>query len=451
MSGTTGREILAAEVSISFDGELLAADSAKTTAMSEGWTVVFNRVESSIGGIDTVRIAMATDSDTLEGSGDLVNVRFVTHDHRQPAAVAIDLEHALFNDGSSEPILDDGQITIVGNDAALSLHPAAPVSPPDDLDFELYDLDENVDGLLADTLSIRVDGSNQVEVLTAVETGANTGIFRGSLPVIIGSALSFNGILEAIPGKTLTFCHDDSLTSDGQALERCVVGAVAAHDGQLRATAVAKPGDTLRVQLIDEDFNANPAAVETLELYAINSAAQDTERVVLEEISPDASVFVATLPTSTAAAASGDSQISVTVGDAISITYDDAHRAAGGPATVMDTSFVVALFGDADRNGLLQALDAAAVPSHVPDPLARRCRFPGSQRGLLRPGRRDHSVRRRPHPAAPGGNATTFSRTGIEFEQPSAIDFAGGSRKAIGSAVYSRASRRDRVRLDLDG
>ena len=74
------------------------------------------------------------------------------------------------------------------------------------------------------------------------------------------------------------------------------------------------------------------------------------------------------MPTSAISATSGDGLVSVTGGDAISITYDDEHRTSGNPATVLDTSFVVALFGDADRNGLLQALDAAAVLGHVLDP-----------------------------------------------------------------------------------
>ncbi len=105
-----------------------------------------------------------------------------------------------------------------------------------------------------------------------------------------------------------------------------------------------------------------------LELYAINSTSPDTERVALKEASPDDSVFVAVLPTSASLAISGDSLVSVTGGDAISITYNDAHRASGAPTAILDTSFVVALFGDAYRNGLLQALDAAAVLGHVLNP-----------------------------------------------------------------------------------
>ena len=368
LSGTTGRGILAAEIFVSFDGDLLTADSAKTTAMSDGWTVVFNGVSGSDNSIDTLKIAMAADVDTLEGGGDLLALNFIVSDHRRPAATTITIDHALFNDGSVEPILVDGRLSIIGNDAALAILPATPVDPPDDLYFELFDVDENRDITIADTLKIRVDGDSQVEVLTAVETGASTGFFRGSLPVVIGSAQSNNGLLETSPGEILTFCHDDSLTADGQTLERCVVATVAAHDGRLSTTAVAEPGDTLRVQLIDEDLNSDPATIEMLELYAINSTSPDTELVALKEASPDDSVFVAALPTSAVSATSGDNLVSVNGGDAISITYDDEHRTSGNPATVLDTSFVIALFGDADRNGLLQALDAAAVLGHVLDP-----------------------------------------------------------------------------------
>lgn len=368
LSVTSGRGILAAEVFVSFDGELLTADSAKMTTMSDGWTLVFNRVAGTDGPVDTLKIAMDSDADTLEGSGGLVAVHFSVSDHRRPTATAITIEHALFNDGSFESVLVDGQVSIIGNDAVLAILPAAPVAPPGDLIFELFDMDDDRDVLIADTLKIRVDGDSQVEVLTAVETGANTGFFRGSLPVVIGAARSNNGVLETVPGETLTLCHDDSLTAYGQTLERCVVGTVAAHDGQLSATAVAEPGDTLRIQLIDEDLNSDPTTIEVLELYAINSTSPDTERVALMEAGPNDSVFVAVLPTSAALAISGDSLVSVTGGDAIFITYDDEHRTSGDPATVLDTSFVVALFGDADGNGLLQAFDAAAVLSHVLSP-----------------------------------------------------------------------------------
>ena len=367
LSGTSGKGILAAEVFVSFDGNLLTADSAITTSMSNGWSVIFNQVAGA-SGVDTMKIAMAADDDTLQAGGDLVFFHFSVSDHRRPAATAITLEHVLFNDGSVEPILTNGRVSIVGNDAVLTIVSTVPIDPPDDLDFELVDRDEDRNTMIADTVRIRVVGANQVETITAVETDANSGVFRGAVPVIIGLAQSNNGLVEAIPGELLTLCYDDSLTADGQTSGKCIVGAVAAHDGRLSTTSVAEPGDTLRVQLVDDDLNADPTTIEVVELYAINSASADTERVELAEASPDDSVFVALLPTSAAVSASGDSVIGVSGGDSISVTYADEHRTSGGPSTVFDTSFVVGLFGDADRNGLLQALDAAAVLGHVLSP-----------------------------------------------------------------------------------
>ena len=368
LSGTSGKGLLAAEIFISYDGDLLRADSALATSMTAGWTVLFNRVDGAPGQVDTLKIAMAADDDTLQGSGDLVAIHFSSSDHRRPAMTALALEHALFNDGSIPPIQLDGQVSIIGNDAALAVSPT-PVDTPDDLQFELVDTDENRDALVIETLQIRVAGDGQVEMLQAVESGANTGIFRGSLPVANGSAVSNNGIFETTPGEALTLCSDDSLSAQGQTVERCIVAMVAAHDGRLSTTTVAEPGDTLRVQLIDEDLNADPGTIEIHELYAINATTSpDTEAVVLTETSADDSVFIALLPTSTALPTSGDSVLSVAGGDSISLTYNDEHRMSGGSLTVLDTSFVVGLFGDADHNGLLQALDAATVLSHVLSP-----------------------------------------------------------------------------------
>ena len=367
LSGATGKGILAAEVFISYDGELLTADSALATPMSDGWTVVFNRIDGGEAAVDTLKIAMAADDDTLQGDGDFVDVHFWVSDQRRPTAVALTLEHAVFNDGSVEPIIQDGQVAFAGSDAFLEVAPT-PLDPPGDLDFELVDVDEDGDMLIVDTLRIDVDGHAQVEVLTAIETGASTGVFRGSIPVLLGSALSNSGILETIPGEEITFCHDDSLTADGRTLERCVTATVAAHDARLATTSVAEPGDTLRVQLIDADLNTDPATVEWLELLAINTASPDTERVTLAETAVDDSVFFALLPTSRATPASGDSLISIAGGDSIAFTYEDEHRTSGGAATVGYTGLVVDLFGDADRNGQLQAYDAATVLSHVLSP-----------------------------------------------------------------------------------
>ena len=391
LSGTTGKGILAAEVFLSYDGDLLTADSALATPMSDGWTVLFNRVEGAVGPVDTLRIAMAADDDTLQGDGDLVRVHFRASDQRRPAATSLKLEHALFNDGSIAPILQDGQVAITGTDAALSVSPT-PVDPPDDLDFELVDVDEDRSALIPDTLQIGIHGDRQVEVLAAIETGVSTGVFRGSIPVILGSALYNSGILETIPGEALTFCHDDSLTADGQSLETCVTATVAAHDARLTTTAVAEPGDTLRIQLIDDDLNTDPATVESLALLAINTATPDTERVTLAETAADDSVFFALLPTSRSAPESGDSLISMAGGDSISFTYEDEHRTSGVAATVGHTGLVVDLFGDADRNGELQAFDAATVLAHVLTP---------SLTGL-------DSLAANVDSAAPGGAITPF-------------------------------------------
>lgn len=280
---------------------------------------------------------------------------------------ALVLEHALFNDGSIPPIQLDGQVSIIGNDAALTVSPT-PVDTPEDLEFELVDTDENRDALVIETLQIRVGGDGQVELLQAVESGANTGIFRGSLPVAIGSAVSNNGIFETTPGEGLTLCSDDSLSAQDLTVERYIVAMVAAHDGKLSTTAVIEPGNTLRVQLIDEDLNADPGTIEIHELYAINATSSpDTEVVALTETSADDSVFIALLPTSATLPTSGDSVLSVAGGDSISLTYNDEHRMSEGPLTVLDTSFVVGLFGDADHNGLLQTLDAANVDSSAPE------------------------------------------------------------------------------------
>jgi|APSaa5957512622_1039677.scaffolds.fasta_scaffold17807_2 hypothetical protein len=129
-------------------------------------------------------------------------------------------------------------------------------------------------------------------------------------------------------------------------------------DGQIRTTAVAQPGDTVLVRVIDADLDGSTAvAVE-------NGQTGEVESILLQAVSAGDSHFFGRLFTSSQVGVVGDSALLVRKGDMLTVTYADALTAVGGTADRMDDSEVVNPFGDADGDGQLRAFDAAQVLKH---------------------------------------------------------------------------------------
>ena len=366
VTDTSGRGIVAVEVFVSFDTDLLTPLPVlpSNPLASPGWTVVANVVLGIGTTIDTLKAVMATDVDTLAGAGTLLDIPFAVADRRLPAASPVTIEHLLFNDGNPAALVDHGELRLVGTDASLTLSPGE-IELPDFVQVTVADADENRDPTAPETLEIRVAEGTQTETLTGLETGDDTGLFVTSLAVIAGAAVDSNGVVETVPGHLISFCYDDSLGAEGQTIERCTGAQVKAHDGRLSVTLVTQPGDTLRLRLVDRDLNTNPALAETTDVLVVESAASDTETVALAEISADDSVFTAILATASAVGSPQDGVLSLASSESVIVTYTDEQTVAGGTAGVSEMSSVIDLFGDADANGLLQAFDAARVLAHV--------------------------------------------------------------------------------------
>ncbi|GEM_PF-666302 len=94
-----------------------------------------------------------------------------------------------------------GQVTI--DQAVLSCS--------DTMTFEVVDLDLNLDAQAVDTATLFVSSTTEAEVEARVvtETGPNTSVFSGSIPLAQGSPTP-NGILESSDGDTLTVTYHDA-------------------------------------------------------------------------------------------------------------------------------------------------------------------------------------------------------------------------------------------------
>jgi len=122
LASTPGAGIVAAEVWGAFDGDLLLPQSAPvtTTALTADWTLEYNLVQGVGSSMDTLKIAMATDNDTVKTAGDLLRFNFTMADRRSPASSPLALTHVLFNAGDPTATITNGSVALVGTDGTIT-------------------------------------------------------------------------------------------------------------------------------------------------------------------------------------------------------------------------------------------------------------------------------------------------------------------------------------------
>ncbi len=381
ITDTAGHGIVALELFVCFSSAPSGLLSAFASGVSAGsltstWSIESN-IASGPGGIDTLKIAMATDTDTLSGAGTLAVLRFSVADQRAPNFSALSIEHLLFNDGTPTATEDPGSVTLVGTDGSIacvvfSSGSTTQVVPGETIDVTVTEADENRNSGSAESLSVQVTNGGQTETVTVTETGAATGIFTGSIATAFSLAsTSGDGTIQAQAGDQIQFCFDDSLDAAGATVQRCVSkDVIGGEDGAILTTIVTQPGDTLRVRVTDADLNADPGTQETAQVTATNPTTGESETITLTELDADDSIFFGIVQTASGSVAGplGDATLNTAKGDVLAITYADQLTAIGGSVTRSDDDEVVDPFGDADGNGSTQAFDAAKVLLHVLSP-----------------------------------------------------------------------------------
>ncbi|MFA6039457.1 MAG: S-layer homology domain-containing protein [Candidatus Peribacteraceae bacterium] len=70
--------------------------------------------------------------------------------------------------------------------------------------FTLTDADENIDGTVADTVTVTVSGGGDSETVTLTETSVTSGLFRGSIVTAAATAAAGDGTLQS-PGATVIY------------------------------------------------------------------------------------------------------------------------------------------------------------------------------------------------------------------------------------------------------
>ena len=367
LGGVTTEEIVSVEVFVSFDTSVLTFTGLDLGGhLTEPWAgfMEFNLVDGGV--VDTLKIAAATASDTIDVSGVLFELGFDVADLLSPANSPLTLEVVSLNEAAPAGGILDGSVTVVGVDGTIDGTPN-PVELEQTVLIALDDADEDRTGA-ADSIPVTVTNGADVENLTAVETAPATGLFEVSFYVAFaGVAIPGDFIVQAGVGDPVNVCYDDALDAAGATVPRCdIVYIEGSTDGIVDATIVAEPGDTVYVRLDDVDMNRDPVLADSATVTVVHSSSVEEETVLLLETGPETAIFLGRLYTTfgESAGAVGDTIMNIQKADSLFVRYDDARTEAGGPASFLDSTVVVDPFGDASGNGTLRALDAFMMLEH---------------------------------------------------------------------------------------
>ncbi|MCY3759975.1 MAG: lamin tail domain-containing protein, partial [Gemmatimonadetes bacterium] len=364
LTGVSGENIVAVELFVAYDPDLLTAAPAAVvlTDLTADWVLEVNTAAGT--DFNTLKIVLASPGDSLGGDGTLVSLSFDTADLRQVTTAQLFLTHALLNDGALGVSKTDGRLRWIGATGTLEAAPLL-LFPGTELALKVRDEDEDRDPASSDDLVVRLEVGADTEQVTLVEVDASTGLFQGSLATVRGVPVSGNDRIEVGKGSAVTACYDDSLNEAGDASKNCVSVSVGGEDGLLAVTAAAEPGDSLRILVTDPDLNLDPLVPEQFAVEARRNGAGNPVSVTLMEVGADDSQFVGRLAVKLTGS---ESALAVARGDRVEVSYDDALTQTGVPDVRTAATNIVGLFGDADGNGRLQTFDAAQVLSHVLEP-----------------------------------------------------------------------------------
>ncbi|MBI4865957.1 MAG: DUF11 domain-containing protein [Candidatus Wallbacteria bacterium] len=137
-----------------------------------------------------------------------------------------------------------------GADGVVEIDPS--VVPGASANITVTDADLNANTGVAESVDITVTNSatNEFEIVTLTETGANTGIFVAALPTVQGTTAGTNddGSINAKKGDTLVASYLDQLRADGGSSTLTDDASVVAPVVEITKTvtpSTAKPGETV--------------------------------------------------------------------------------------------------------------------------------------------------------------------------------------------------------------
>jgi Bacterial Ig domain len=142
------------------------------------------------------------------------------------------------------------------------------------------------------------------ETVTLDETAELSGLFTGSFPTSIAVATTGDGVLQTVPGDSLSALHNAifdwaAWSVDTAAVTWCSIDFM---DSQGRSTGIYLQDGTVSVRAVDAGANLDPAQPELLNVTVVaerdveNSIAPyDSETLALAETGPNTGVFTGSI------------------------------------------------------------------------------------------------------------------------------------------------------------
>ncbi|NND60449.1 MAG: cadherin-like domain-containing protein, partial [Gammaproteobacteria bacterium] len=246
------------------------------------------------------------------------------------------------------PVIADAAVT-GGFSGTLTAGPAA-ILPGETITVAITDHDLDSSGV-ADSIGViavnTVTGENETIVL--VETGANSGVFEGSLATAFGATAGPAGDnqLNVQAGDSVSVSYDDALGTAGNdpAVQTVSVLVNNGNTGTLSHDLTSlTPGQSIGVALTDLDLDTSAVADTVIIAVENIFIPGETASITLTETGANTGVFQGVINTAygTVAGVSGDDILNVADGDTVRSHYDDALGNDGGdPAAIFVDSDVV--------------------------------------------------------------------------------------------------------------
>jgi len=216
---------------------------------------------------------------------------------------------------------------------SLVLDPAEKVGPASRVKVTILDSDMNTNPAQTQSIQGRVTvssdrGAASRATLTVNETGPDTGIFEGKIklnPDRVADASGDNTsevTINVLPGDVLAVRYEDESGADGRRTFITKTLQVTSWDPEIKFDKDAyKPGDSIRVTIIDPDANRDPDGNDILTIKAISTTDPvGLTNVQAIETERSSGIFQATIPTSTGVATGA---LMVREGDEVTIEVRD--------------------------------------------------------------------------------------------------------------------------------
>ena len=272
--------------------------------------------------------------------------------------------------GSATTITSTTVVVTGGGDGSVSLTPAPSFTVGSSVFVSLSDAD--LTGSSTATVFLRSTRSNSpIETEELILDETTPGSFAGWIATAFasGSTTGSGGVtggnitLELQAGDKVIAEYSDALSSGGGPATVFSNASTAAGGttASVSASRLIQAGDGLAIELTDPDLNTDDLIAETTTVTVENTTTPDTETITLTETGIATGIFRATPKASTGSGGTiGDGTIDLAPQETLTVTYDDALNAVGGPETVSATVSGV-LWGDASVNDKVGALDASRI------------------------------------------------------------------------------------------